>query len=780
MSNDTSWIRNEQETRTNLILPKLDEAGWRKEGARIREEVPISIGRLMGHNNQRATKLDADYVLEYKNTQLAVVEAKKTSKSYTTGVSQAKNYAKKLNIRFTYATNGKKIYQIDMETGKEGDVDTYPTPEELWEMTYGSEKALTPNVTDWREKFGAVPFENRGGTWTPRYYQQIAIDRTLEAISQGKKRILLTLATGTGKTAIAFQIAWKLFKQRWTIQEDSKRLPRTLFLADRNILADQAYNAFSSAFADDALVRIKPDSIRKKSKVPTNGSVFFTIFQTFMSGDNDTPYFGEYPRDFFDFIVIDECHRGGARDESNWRAIMNYFDSAVQLGLTATPKRTDNIDTYAYFGEPVYTYSLKDGINDGYLTPFKVQQIHTNIDEYVHTGENTVVEGEVEEGKLYTQFDFNRSVEIREREEFRIEQFLKEMKPTEKTIIFCATQDHAAVVRDIINQQNPNPHPDFCHRVTADEGELGEQHLRNFQDNEKVYPTVLTTSQKLSTGVDCPELRNIVLMRPVNSMIEFKQIIGRGTRLFQDKNYFTVYDFEGAYKHFLDPEWDGEPLDPDEGSSSSPRDPVIIDKEPKSPDEDIPKEKLRIELSKDNVRELQAVKQTSFWDSEGKPISAEQFVKLLFNDLPQIFKSEDELRAIWSRPDTRKQLLIRLNEHGYSEAQLEDLRTLIKAIDSDIFDVLAFVAFNTEPVSRDYRATKAKEQFAYENKQLTFINFILDQYVNLGFKELDNEKLPKLITLKYQSLNKAKEELGDVKDIRNLFIDFQQYLYKTK
>ena len=777
MSNDTSWIRNEQETRTNLILPKLDKAGWRKEGARIREEVPISIGRLMGYNNQRATKLDADYVLEYKNTQLAVVEAKKTSKSYTAGVSQAKNYAQKLNIRFTYATNGKKIYQIDMETGKEGDVDRYPTPEELWEMTYGAEKALTPNVTNWREKFGSVPFENRGGAWTPRYYQQIAIDRTLEAISKGKKRILLTLATGTGKTAIAFQIAWKLFKQRWTIQEDTKRLPRILFLADRNILADQAYNAFSSAFADDALVRIKPDAIRKKSKVPTNGSVFFTIFQTFMSGDNDTPYFGEYPRDFFDFIVIDECHRGGARDESNWRAIMTYFDSAVQLGLTATPKRTDNIDTYAYFGEPVYIYSLKDGINDGYLTPFKVQQIHTNIDEYVHTGENTILEGEAEEGKVYTQFDFNRSVEIREREEFRVKQFLKEMKPTEKTIIFCATQDHAAVVRDIVNQQNPNPHPDFCHRVTADEGELGEQHLRNFQDNEKIYPTILTTSQKLSTGVDCPEIRNIVLMRPVNSMIEFKQIIGRGTRLFQDKNYFTVYDFEGAYKHFLDPEWDGEPLNPEESSPGIPKDRVIVDKEPKDPDEDAPKEKLRIQLSKDNVRELQAVKQTSFWDSEGKPISAEQFVKLLFNDLPQIFESEEQLRAIWSRPDTRKQLLERLNEHGYSEAQLEDLRTLIKAIDSDIFDVLAFVAFNTAPVSRDYRATKAKEKFVYENEQLTFINFILDQYVHLGFKELDNEKLPILINLKYQSLNKAKQELGNVKDIRDLFIDFQKYLY---
>ena len=424
MSNDTSWISNEQETRTNLILPKLFEVGWGKEGTRIREEFPISIGRLMGHNNQRTTKLDADYVLEYKNTQLAVIEAKKTSKDYTAGVSQAKNYATKLQIRFTYATNGKKIYAMDMDTGKEGDVDRFPTPEELWELTFGSEKVLNPEVTKWREKFSSVPFENKNGTWSPRYYQQIAIDRALEAISNGKKRMLLTLATGTGKTAIAFQIAWKLFKQRWNLQEDGKRLPRILFLADRNLLADQAYNSFS-AFKDDALVRIRPGEIRSQGKVPTNGSIFFTIFQTFMTGENDTPFFGQYPKDFFDFIIIDECHRGGASDESNWRSIMKHFSSAVQLGLTATPKRTDNIDTYAYFGEPIYTYSLKDGINDGYLTPFKVRQIHSNIDQYIHTGENAVVEGEVEEGKLYTESDFNRNIVIKEREGIQSKRILK-------------------------------------------------------------------------------------------------------------------------------------------------------------------------------------------------------------------------------------------------------------------------------------------------------------------------------------------------------------------
>ena len=412
-----------------------------------------------------------------------------------------------------------------------------------------------------------MPFEDKGGYFQGRYYQDIAIERVLEAIAADKQRILLTLATGTGKTFIAFQIAWKLFQSRWNLSREPTRRPRILFLADRNILADQAYNAFS-AFPEDAMVRIEPDDIRKKGKVPKNGSLFFTIFQTFMSGPpkdgKPSPYFGEYPPDFFDFIVIDECHRGGANDESNWRGILDYFAPAVQLGLTATPKRKDNVDTYAYFGEPVYVYSLKDGINDGFLTPFKVKQISTTLDEYVYTPDDKLIEGEIESGKRYTEADFNKIIEIKEREAHRVKLFMEQINQNEKTLVFCATQDHALAVRDLINQMKTSKDPNYCQRVTANDGALGEQHLRDFQDNEKTIPTILTTSQKLSTGVDARNIRNIVLMRPINSMIEFKQIIGRGTRLYDGKDYFTIYDFVKAHHHFSDPEWDGEPHRPGE------------------------------------------------------------------------------------------------------------------------------------------------------------------------------------------------------------------------
>src|ERR1019366_7103666 len=358
---------NEQETRTEYILPALQKSGWGViEGSRIREEFPISKGRLIGHG-QRSKPDKADYVLQYRNRNLAVIEAKKKDLDYTEGVAQAKDYAGKLQIRYTYSTNGLRIYCMDMNEGKESDVSCYPSPDELWAMTFEEEIKTDAGIAKLKEQLLSVPFEDRGGTWQPRYYQENAITKVLEAVAENKKRILLTLATGTGKTAIAFQIAWKLFQSKWNINKDGQRRPRILFLADRNILADQAFNAFS-AFEEDALIRINPTDIRKKGKVPKNGSVFFTIFQTFMSGANETPYFGEYPKDYFDFIIIDECHRGGASDESTWRAIMEYFSPAVQLGLTATPKRENNIDTYRYFGEPVYIYSLKEGINDGFLT----------------------------------------------------------------------------------------------------------------------------------------------------------------------------------------------------------------------------------------------------------------------------------------------------------------------------------------------------------------------------------------------------------------------------
>jgi len=395
---------NEAETRAEYIDPALKAAGWGvAEGSRIRREYSISPGRIEGHG-KRAKPLTADYVLIYRNTKLAVIEAKAWDKELTEGVAQAKNYADKLAVRFTYSSNGQGIYGIDMETAAEADA--------------------------WRDRFATIPFEDKGGSHPARYYQDSAVEQVLAAMSAGKDRILLTLATGTGKTFIAFQIAWKLFHSRWNRSGEPTRQPRILFLADRNILANQAFNAFS-AFPEDALVRIAPDSIRKKGKVPTNGSLFFTIFQTFMSGTSEdgesAPYFGEYPPDFFDFIVIDECHRGGANDESSWRDILEYFSPAVQLGLTATPKRKDNVDTYAYFGEPVYVYSLKEGINDGFLTPFRVRQIQTTIDYYTYTSDDTVVEGDVETNRVYEESDFNKVIEIKEREKKRVEIFMSQI-----------------------------------------------------------------------------------------------------------------------------------------------------------------------------------------------------------------------------------------------------------------------------------------------------------------------------------------------------------------
>ncbi len=348
------------------------------------------------NSNVKARPPSASAVRTFRNHKLAVIEAKRRGLPDTEGVGQAKKYAGKLQARFAYSTNGDGIYQIDMETGDERYVISYPSPEELWNRAFSKQNA-------WRDRFAAIPFEDRGGQWQARYYQHNAIENALEALANGQNRILLTLATGTGKTFIAFQLAWKLFQSRWNMADwkadgEPTRRPRILFLADRNILADQAYNAFS-AFPDDALVRIDPETIRKKGRVPKNGSIFFTIFQTFMSGrdaaGNATPSFGDYPPDFFDFIVIDECHRGGANDEGNWRGILEYFSPAVQLGLTATPKRKNNADTYAYFGDPVYIYSLKEGINDGFLTPFKVKQIATTLDSYVYTADDQLIEGEV-------------------------------------------------------------------------------------------------------------------------------------------------------------------------------------------------------------------------------------------------------------------------------------------------------------------------------------------------------------------------------------------------
>ena len=769
---------NEADTRAEYIDKQLEAAGWitsAETGVRVRREYNINAGEIRS-SGIRTGQLKADYILEYKNTKLAVVEAKSNELDVSEGVAQAKLYAQKLRLQTSFAANGKAIYEINHATGTEGEVEAFPSPDKLWQRVYGS-------GNEWLDKFSTVPFEDFNGTRQPRYYQQLAVSNAVQAIAEEKQRVLLTLATGTGKTFIAFQIAWKLFKSRWTLQRDGKRQPRILFLADRNILANQAYLDFG-AFDDAALVRITPNDIAKRGEVPKNGSVFFTIFQSFMSGKDGEPYFGEYEPDFFDLIIIDECHRGGANDESSWRDILNYFSGAVHLGLTATPKRKDNADTYAYFGEPVFTYSLKEGIQDGFLTPFKVKRIQTTIDEYIYTPDDEVIEGEVDEGHVYTEKDFNKTIVIREREKKRVEDMLTAINPNEKTLVFCANQAHAGMIRDLINQTADSPSVDYCVRVTANDGAIGDTYLNQFKDNDKTIPTILTTSQKLTTGVDARNVRNIVLMRPVNSMIEFKQIIGRGTRLFEGKHYFTIIDFVNAYHMFNDAEWDGEPVEPEGGegggTGGSGGDTGGGDTGGGGED-DPPKTKLKIKLSDGKVRELQSMSSTYFY-VDGKPISAEEFLKRLFDvlKLPELLESEARLRELWANPMTRRELLKKLEDAGCHKDDLEKLQELIEAQDSDLFDVLEYIAYAKSPVSRAARVETNKDNIynLLSDAQREFVEYVLRNYVDVGVDELDVSKLSTVLTAKYGSIHAAQLKLGTPQEIQRTFIEFQKNLYK--
>jgi type I restriction enzyme, R subunit len=761
----------EADTRAERIDPILAAAGWGQvEGSKIRREV-ICPGRIQT-GGKRGKSLSCDYVLIHKGHKLAVLEAKKAGVSHRNGVGQAKDYAQRLKARFAYASNGLNWYGIDMATGKEADLALpFPTPDELWERTFADHNA-------WRERFGEVDFETDGGKWELRYYQHNAITAALDAIAKRDRRILLTLATGTGKTAIAFQIAWKLFHAKWNLNGEPIRRPRILFLADRNILADQAYNAFS-AFPNDAVTRIDPDTIRKNGGVPKNASIFFTIFQTFMTGEGEPAYL-HYPPDFFDFIVIDECHRGGAKDESEWRRLLEYFEPAYQLGMTATPKRKHNADTYAYFGEPVYTYALREGIEDGFLTPFKVRQMASTIDEYVYHPDDEVLSGEVEIGDSFGEGDFNTRVIIEERERSRVQEFMGQIDQRQKTLVFCATQPHAALVRDLINQAKTSTNPDYCHRVTSDDGAVGEQHLRDFQDNDKTIPTVLTTSQKLSTGVDARNIRNIVLMRPIRSMIEFKQIIGRGTRTYDGKDFFTIWDFVRAHENFNDPKWDGEPLVP------SPPRPKLPDGSPGEPpmppeggEEDGPAEKIIIRLADGKERTIRFIAATTYWGPDGRPMSAQEFLGRLFGDLSGMVVDEETLRREWSDPEQRERLIAVLEDRGYDAEKLADMRRLIEAPDSDLFDVLSYIRFSSPPKTRGERVQQVHvETAAHDDAEMrAFLVGVLGAYAEHGESELSLTKLGTALAARYGTIADAKAKLGDLPSIRKAFLAIQRDLY---
>lgn len=799
---------DETATRRTKIDPKLYAVGWEQvpESVILTEQrayliAPDRVGLLQRHPKK------ADYVLEYRGRKLAIIEAKSDEKDVSEGVEQAKRYAEMLQIRYTYACNGDKIWAIDMGVkdskgnyevpSQEGFVERFPSPQELWEMTY-------PTKNEWRDRFNLEPYY-RDAQKSLRYYQEIAITNVLNAVANDKKRILLTMATGTGKTYTAFQICWKLYCQRWNVDK-ADRKPKILFITDRNTLADQARNHFDN-FPEDAMVRVTPQLLHdttQQGRVPTGRDIYFTIFQTFMQRDDTgMAYYMQYPKNFFDFIIIDECHRGGANDESEWRELMEYFDSAVQLGMTATPKRKVNTNTYLYFGEPVYVYSLRQGIEDGYLTPFRVKIATSNIDEYRYAEGDQVTAGEIDEEKTYSENDFYYgNIAIRERDEHRVKELLGQIGVDEKTLVFCATQLHASIIRDMINQHKRCPDSNYCVRVTSDDQAEGERQLKYFQDNENLRPTILTTSQKLSTGVDARNVRNIVLMRPINSIVEFKQIIGRGTRLFDGKNYFTIYDYVGANENFRDPEWDGDPVcdkcgnwpctcDKGGGGPRPPR--------PPRPPEPCPvcghlpctceggggrpKKTVVVKLSTTRALTLHTE-----WSEkiqfDDELITIEEFVKRLFGQIPTFFDGDKDLRRQWEHPETRAALLEHLAEKGFAEDKLEMLRRIIPELkECDLLDVLEYIAYDMNPISRAMRVSLLEESYFKQlGEQLQqFDKFILDFYVRNGSKELGNDKLMTFVDLMYKSMADAKKALQLTPiELREHYLKMQKELYNVQ
>lgn len=769
---------SEADTRAKFIDPEIQKSGW--EDFVIREHYFTDGRKLLG--GKRGKRLFVDYLLKYKNVNLAIIEAKRFDKHPTEGLQQAIGYAEKLKVNYVYSTNGKKIYEFDLTTGKGDYIDLFPIPDEIYKRSFD-------NLTPEKENLLSVPFYLTGDK-QPRYYQENAVNKAIEAIANKENRILLTLATGTGKTFIAFQIVYKLFQKRWNL-DNAERRPKILILADRNILADQAINTFNDPFEKD-LVKIDGSEIKARNgQVPTNAHIFFAIYQAISEKENIGGYYKQYPADFFDLVIIDECHRGSANEEGSWREILDYFGSAVHLGLTATPKRKDNVDTYQYFGKPVYEYSLKDGINDGYLSPYKVKKIRTNIDSYIYTKDDVVLEGEVEYKKVYKKKDFNKTIIIPKQIDLVAQALLDNINPMEKTIVFCVDQPHALNIRDAINKHKKIADPNYCVRVTSDEGKEGRDLLERFQDNDKDIPVILTSSQMLTTGVDARNVRNIVLVREVNSMVEFKQIVGRGTRLFEGKDFFTIIDFsEEASEKFYDPEWDGLPEEEETGNTGgntgggggntggdTEGEPPIVDPPPRPG-------KIVIELS--NGRKLKVIDvETRYIDENGLPLTTKQFLEKLIGFIPDLYESEEKLRKLWSKPETRDELLQKLADSGIDEEQLESLKILFDAKESDIFDILMHISYTNDIITRKQRAETTRENVpffeVYENlKARDFLKFILERYEQDGIKELKREKLANLVELNNLGTTKdAAKVFGGLQKLVDAFYKIQELLYAS-
>ena len=774
---------SESDTRSKFIDQKLKNDGW-QENSIIREYYFTDWRKLLW--NARWKRKFADYILSYKWIKLAIIEAKKLDLEATEWLEQVKEYAKILNLRFIFSTNWKKIYQFDMQTGFWSFVENYPNPEELYEMVFEAEN-------DVREILLKEPFYLTDKK--PRYYQEVAIQKTMEKIAENQKRILLTLATWTGKTVIAFQIIYKLFQARWSLDGIGKRRPRILFLADRNVLVNQAMNTFNPLEKD--IIKINSEEIRKRNgKVPTNASIFFWIYQALTGWnywedtENDNfsseEYFRQYDKNFFDLIVIDECHRGWAREDGNWAEILKYFESAVQIGLTATPKRADNVDTYKYFWNPIYEYSLKNGIDDGFLTPFKIKRIQLNTDEFVLNSSDKIISWEVKK-QVFGVNDMDRTIFIDERTELVAQTILQQINKMDKTIVFCVDQDHALRMRDAINKYKTVKDADYCVRVTSNEWEIWKIFLEKFQNNSKDIPTILTSSQMLTTWVDALNVRNIVLDRNIWSIVEYKQIIGRGTRVFDGKDFFTVYDFRWATTKFVDEIWDWLPEEDFEKEEkileNKNKEENFEDFLPK--DEEIKEKNEKIFVKLADNREVKIINiETRYLDpTNGKHLSSEDFIKKILGELPKLYQSEHDLRLAWVNPETREKFLKNLEYIWLDAEQIENLKKVFEAEKSDIFDILAYISYGNEIKNRTERSKIAKSILEkYKNpKAKDFLQFLLELYEREWIMNFKKDGLSSKIELFNRWLaREIAAEFGWVQELKQAYYDLQKGIYEVE
>lgn len=789
----------EADTCRKYVLPNLIEAGWDDGPHSFTEQKTFTDGRIVvsGKKIKRLPQKRADYLLRYtRDFLIAVIEAKAVYRSAADGLQQAKEYAEILGLKFAYSTNGKGIIEFDFITGVEKELESFPTPKELWSRLTTAEGIDDESTI----KRLLTPYNHISGK-IPRYYQEIAINRAVQVILQGKKRILLTMATGTGKTVVAFQICWKLWNSRWNRTGEYRR-PKILYLADRNILIDGPKDTEFASFGDARWKIEFGEAIKSRE-------MYFAIYQAIAKDERRPGLYKEYSPDFFDLIIVDECHRGSARDESNWREILEYFKPAFQLGMTATPLREDNRDTYRYFGNPLYQYSLKEGIEDGFLAPYRVHRIITGYDATgwrPESGELDRFGREIPDGEYHTR-DFERVVALRARTQAiarRLTKFLKENDRFAKTIIFCVDQEHADETRRAINNLNVDlvqQYPDYACRVTADEGKIGRGHLSRFQELETLTPAILTTSKLLTTGVDVPTCKNIVIANVINAMTDFKQIIGRGTRVRDDydKLFFSILDFTGsATRLFADPEFDGDPAIITEEEVDEHGETIDGSEQTIHPEEIIDEEGIIIDIpvGKDSISDDDEGYPRKYYvdggyveivahlvyeiDENGKKLRVVKYTDYVADKVRTIYSNAAEIRKGWANSEQRAEIISMLEERGIN---FEELATTAKQPDADPLDLICHITFNAPLRTRRERAEWLRnekkdffDQYSLEAKSI--LNDLLEKYTEHGTAQFtipDILRVPPIS--KYGNVIEIANYFGGAEKLKEAVEQLQTLLY---